>query len=219
MVKDEAEDLALGGGWADSTAAFEPYRGPRPPRSDLQDPIKWVDDWSVSELSPRDRNLVKAQLHRADSAFWKSPDADSADLAAMKLAFDGIAKVLFEAEILTYQLLHNEIPILVWDSAIAAGWYRFASEDSQRIFPERFGHYFVWRDENRDWQGLFRAEAAHWRAMLIEQSARASERTDAQRPAEPLAAAALPQETDLALNEKRGGAAVKNPMWSFWINF
>jgi len=168
IVNNAEEEFALGGGWADSPTAFERHRGPRPPRTDIHDPAKWVGDWTVSELSAKDRNRIKAQLLRADSAFWKSPDADSADLAAMKLAFDGIAKVLFEAGILTDQFLHNEIPTLVWDSAIAGGWYRFASETPERIFPERLGHYHVWRDESKDWEGLFRAETAQWLAALLD---------------------------------------------------
>jgi hypothetical protein len=64
--------------------------------------------------------------------------------------------VLFAAGILTENLLRNEIPQLVWDSAIAAGWWRCASETSQNIFPERVGHYWVWRDDRTDWQQLFR---------------------------------------------------------------
>jgi hypothetical protein len=46
----------------------------------------------------------------------------------------------------------------VWDSAIAAGWWRCASETPQGIFPERVGHYWVWRDEGTDWQRLFQGE-------------------------------------------------------------
>jgi len=168
QVKSPAEDMALGGGWAGVKTAFEPYRGPRPPRTDLQDPVKWVNDWSISELSSIDRNRIKAKLLRADSVFWKSPDAGSAYVEAMKSAFDGIAKVLFEAGILTDRLLHNEIPNLVWDSAIAGGWYRLASETPDRIFPERLGHYYVWRDETKDWKQLFRSETADWLAALIE---------------------------------------------------
>jgi hypothetical protein len=134
VVKNAEQDAALGGGWADVLEAFAPYRAPRPPKTDLEDPVKWVDDWAVSDLSTRDRDRIKAQLLRADSAFWRSPDADSADLTAMRLAFDGIAKVLFEVGILTKQILQDEIPILVWDSAIAGGWYRFASETPNASF-------------------------------------------------------------------------------------
>jgi hypothetical protein len=121
-VKSLDEEVALGGGWADSPSAFDPYIGPRPARTNQQDPTKWVDDWPVSGLSAEHRTKIKAQLLRADAAFWASPESTVADLTSMKLAFDGIAKVLFEAGILTERLLQDEIPALVWDSAMAGGW-------------------------------------------------------------------------------------------------
>jgi hypothetical protein len=164
------EDVALGGGWADSPATFDRYKDPRPARTDHQDPLKWVDDWPVSGLSSEHRKKIKAQLLRADAAFWKSTDADSAGLASMKLVFEGVAQVLFDARILTEQLLQGEIPALVWDSAIAGGWYRFASETPERIFPEPLRHYHVWRDEAKDWKALFRVETAEWLAQLLEVS-------------------------------------------------
>jgi hypothetical protein len=82
----------------------------------------------------------------------------------MRQAFDGVAMVLFVADILTESLLRNEIPQLVWDSAIAAGWWRWASETPQAIFPERLGPYCVWRDERTD--GLFHDETELWRVRL-----------------------------------------------------
>jgi hypothetical protein len=167
-VKNLDEQVALGVGWADTPTAFDPYKGPRPARTNQQDPAKWVDDWPVPGLSAEHRKTIKAQLLRADAAFWASPESASADLTSMKLAFDGVAKVLFEAGILTEQLLQGEIPSLVWDSAIAGGWYRFASVTPETIFPERLGHYYVWRDETNDWNGLFRAETAVWLATMLE---------------------------------------------------
>jgi hypothetical protein len=83
----------------------------------------------------------------AHAAFWKAPERTSAAVDSMRLAFDGIAKVLLEAEILTEQLLESDIPLLVWDSAIAGGWWHLASEERKDIFPERLGHYWVWRDD------------------------------------------------------------------------
>src|SRR5258708_7572817 len=64
---------------------------------------------------------------------------------AMEHAFNGIANVLLDAGKLTEQLLESDIPALVWDSAIAGGWWRLASETPKRIFPEQIGHYSVWR--------------------------------------------------------------------------
>ncbi len=166
-VKGADEEAALGGGWANTPAAFAPYKGPREAGAE-HNPERWVDEWPISGLSAEDRKRIKAQLWRADSEFWKSPDAPSADSAAMRLAFDGVASVLFSAAILTEQLLRDQIPLFVWDSAIAAGWWRLASETTHDIFREKLGHYWVWREEGKDWQGLFRSETAKWRAQLLE---------------------------------------------------
>lgn len=133
-VQNVAEEAALEKGWADTPAAFEPYRGPRPPKTPDQDPGKWVDAWTVAGLSNEHRNRIKAQLLRADACFWRSPDGASADMDAMRQAFAGVAKVLAEAGIMTKELLKKEIPTLVWDAASAGGWYRFASEAPQDIF-------------------------------------------------------------------------------------
>jgi len=135
IVKSAVEEATLGGGWADTPAAFNAYRGARPVRNEQHDPAKWVDEWSV-RLSGLHRQRIKAQLLRADAAFSRSPDPPSADVDCMRLAFNEIARVLFEAGILTRPLLQNEIPLLVWDSAIAGGWWRFASETCQDV-PRR----------------------------------------------------------------------------------
>jgi hypothetical protein len=187
-VKNSAEEAALGGGWASSPGAFEAYRGARTARTVEQDPVKWLDEWSVPGLSSEHRKKIKAQLLRADGTFEKSLDLDSAALAAMRQAFDGIARVLFDAGILTEDLLRTDVPQFVWDSAIAGGWWRLASETCQNIFPEQLGHYWVWRDESRDWKGLFRAEAGEWEARLLETPSRempavsASVQTDYSEP-------------------------------------
>jgi hypothetical protein len=171
-VKNADEEKALGVGWADR-AAFAPYKGARPARTDDQDPAKWLDEWSVPSLSPEHRKKIKAHLLRADGAFERSPDPDSAAIASMRQAFDGIAQVLFDAGILAEGLLGEDIPRLVWDAAIAGGWWRLASETRQDIFPEQIGHYWVWREEGGDWRTPFRAEAREWRANLLERPAMA----------------------------------------------
>src|ERR1022692_3679758 len=124
IVNNADEGTALGGGWADTPAAFAPYRGPRPPRTADQKAIKWVDDWPVPAVMSDHRQGIKIELLRVDVAFWKSPDTPDAHHTAMRQAFEGVAMVLFAAGILTESLLRNEIPQLVWDSAIAAGWWR-----------------------------------------------------------------------------------------------
>jgi hypothetical protein len=170
-VKNSEEEAALGGGWANSPDVFDPYRDAKKARPQHPDPVRWVDEWSVPGLSPDHRTKIRAQLWKADAAFGQAPETLSADFDSMRAAFDGVAKVLFDARILTEQLLESDIPTLVWDSAIAAGWFRFASETRKGIFPDQIGHYWVWRDESRDWRGLFRAQTSEWRSKLLEDSA------------------------------------------------
>ena len=168
LVKSLDEEKALGGGWADNPAAFAPYEDPKRARPHNPDPVRWVDQWNVAYLSAEIRQAVKAAILRAHAAFWKLPDAPSADCDSMRLAFAGIASALFDAGILTKELLEDEIPLLVWDSAVAGGWWYLAAEMRTEILPHRIGHYWGWLEEDRDWQGLFRAETAEWHAKLLE---------------------------------------------------
>jgi hypothetical protein len=119
-------------------------------------------------LTSEHRKKINAQLLRADVAFDRAPDSEAGALAAMRQAFDGIAQVLLDAGILTEDLLREEILHLVWDSAIAGGWWRLASQSRQDIFPEKIGRYWVWREDNPEAQGLLRAEIRHWRADLLD---------------------------------------------------
>jgi hypothetical protein len=172
-VANADERAALGGGWADTPAAFVAYRGSRPARTAQQNAIQWVDDWPVADVTSDLRQRIKVELLHADAAFWNSPDTPAAPLTTMRLAFDGIALVLFVAGVLTESLLRNEIPQLVWDSAVAAGWWRCASETVQRIFPERVGHYWVWREAGTDGQGVFHDGTGLWLVRLPTVSAKA----------------------------------------------
>src|ERR1035437_3879697 len=117
VVKNPEEDAALGGGWARNPTAFDPYKGLRR-LGPQHDPVKWADQWPVDGLSEGDRRKIKARLQRAHSAFWKLPDDPNADINAMRLAFDGVAQVLFAAGLLTEQLLANDIPRLVWSCSV-----------------------------------------------------------------------------------------------------
>jgi hypothetical protein len=169
-VQSLEAEVALGGGWSNSTA-FEPYKGPRRARPDRSDPVKWLDGWYVPGLTAEFRIKIKAQLKRAHGLFWKAPDTATAVTDSMRQAFDGIAQVLFDAGILTEEVLGGALTALVWDSAIAGGWWHLASETPQSIFPEQLGHYWVWRDDSQDWTGLFMGEIAEWESELLEASA------------------------------------------------
>jgi len=169
IVNNAEEEAALGGGWADTATAFEPYRR-RWPRSEQQDPTRWVDTLQIAGLSSAVKDKMKAPLRRADATFWNAPDSEGADRIAMKAAFAGVAKLLFGAGLLTTDILQKDLPIMVWEAAIAAGWYRFAAESPSTIFPEKIGRYHVWCDPNGDWSNLFHVETQEWLARLMEHS-------------------------------------------------
>jgi len=214
-VKDVNAELALGGGWADTPADFAPYRGPHVASVDQDAVTKWADDWRGDTLTPEVRRKIRAQLLRADAAFWEAPEKESADWAAMRLAFDGIAKVLFEAGILTGEDLESVIPTLVWDSAIAGGWYRLASHSPKNIYPERLGHYFVWRDETKNWNALFRAEQGRWRAELLDNPLEA--RLD-QEPSMPMPSRGSTGDSGVGeprVNQERGAHGVNREILDF----
>ena len=195
-VKNSAEEEDLGGGWANSPGAFDPYCGPRPARTDEQDPTKWVDGWAVIGAFPILRRRVQSLLLKADTVFDRSPNPDSGSLVAMRLAFDGIAGLLFDFRILSTDVLEKQLPAFVWDSAIAGGWWRLASESRRDIFPEQIGRYWVWRGDDSEAQGLFRAEIRHWRAALLDLG---TDDIHAITPSEP-AAAAKPIRFKIALS-------------------
>jgi hypothetical protein len=167
-VNNAEEEAALPAGWSDNSGIFKSYVGPRPPKAGDHDPTKWVDECPIPDLSSEHRRKIKAQLLRAHAAFWRSADTPKACAEPMQQAFSGVAKVLADAGILSESLLRNEIPELIWDSAIAGGWYRLASEKPDQIFPEQLGHYWVWRDDELDWKNLFYSEITESIAWLLE---------------------------------------------------
>ena len=137
-VKNFDEEAALGGGWANAPTVFDPYKGPRQPRTEERDLTRWLSEWSVPGLSSEHRKKIEAQLLRADCAFETSGDADpeAAALAAMRQAFDGIAQVLFDTGLLSEDLLRNELQQLIWNTAIAVGWWPRKLAGSLLVCPD-----------------------------------------------------------------------------------
>jgi len=83
----------------------------------------------------------------------------------MKLAFDGVAKVLSMPVSYEEDL---EMRSRLWsEHGIARGWYRFASEVPKRSSRSTWGTISM-HDETKDWSGMFRAEAAKWLAELLD---------------------------------------------------
>jgi hypothetical protein len=170
QVKTLKEEIALGGGWANSPGEFDACKDTRKLRPKTPDPLKWIEEWAPLPLSPEVRKKLRADLLRADSAFWRAPNYPIGTVASMRKAFDGLAEILFKERLLTESILEADLPALVWDSAIAGGWWHLASETPRSIFPEKIGRYWVWLDDSRDWHHLFRAETAEWRAKLLDLS-------------------------------------------------
>jgi hypothetical protein len=218
----EYEDALLGLdiGEGSIPPIIEKHRGYRQNVQEFEDrdPCKWLDEWSVPGLSSEHRKKIKAQLLRAEGAFERSPEADpeSAALACMRQAFDGIARVLVDAGILTEDFLRKEIPELVWDSAIAGGWWRRASETRQDIFPEQRGHYWVWCGDSRDSKELFRAETRDWEARLLE----ARRKMAAARASAPTVQESLQNQGNLPLtaaspSSEAASSALSEEDWDF----
>jgi hypothetical protein len=196
LIRNAQEEAALGGGWSDNPREIDLYKGPRSQDPDQYDPVKWVDEWPVSGLSEGERKKIKAGLYKAHAGFWRSPDASNAVAEAMGLAFGVIAQTLFDAGLLDEQRLREDVASLVWDSAVAGGWFRLASENRKRMFPEPLGHYWGWTGNDRDCKTRLSAETADWRGKLLS----ASEPTS--RPAKPPKAQARSTVTSGAHAEK-----------------
>lgn len=113
----------------------------------------------------RTRNRIGSEVQRCHEEFWEAPDGSSATEDTMRSAFGGIAEILHSEGLRSEQRL-SELHLLVWYIAISGGWYRYASESFGTIFTEQLGPYFLWRDPNGPWLGLFDDEIEKLTAKL-----------------------------------------------------
>jgi hypothetical protein len=151
-----------------------------PTRQASADPTKWVEDWQPSRFPDVDGRLVKVAILRADTVFWRGgSDALSSAIETMRLAYKGVAQVLFDAGALTQRVLEIDLPIFMWDCAVAGGWWHLASEQPTEIFSEPIGHYWFQKDHGNSWRNLFRANTSEWQARLLEQSTQLKPDADA----------------------------------------
>jgi len=90
---------------------------------------------------------------------------------------------------------------------MAGGWYRFASENPSKIFTERLGHYFVWRDPAKRWDALFVADAARWRVKLLDASVEATALSPSQSSSGSTQTRDAPVDAWRGKTEERGGKA------------
>lgn len=121
---------------------------------DSSDPTHWVDDWAIDGLTPNHRKRIKAELLKAHAALYRADPNDAYFfIAPMRMAFDGVANILFQAQVLTADILNNDLRLLMLD------------------FPARFGHRADRVDLMQDWAGFFASETAEWQARLLEAEA------------------------------------------------
>jgi len=118
VVNNPNEEAALGPGW--SCRPLDRYPETRPARNDPQACLKWVDEWSVPNLSAKHRKRIKVHLLKVEAVFCKSPDF-STGKDCMRRAFAGVAEVLFQAGMLSERLLENEFTG-IRDGRGSRGW-------------------------------------------------------------------------------------------------
>jgi hypothetical protein len=139
-------------------------------------PTKWVDEWPLPGLSAVDRIKIKAALLKAHAAFHRSDWRDYGEraISPMQQAFVSIAAVLFEANLLTLEILEKQLRLFVVESAAAGDWLMFsgvaADEQRTEIFPGYFGNATRWKAFNERLYLVFAAETAEWHSKLLDRS-------------------------------------------------
>ena len=162
-------------GWEPYPRAASPVQGFREGSDEVESrteqggPLKWVDEWSVPCLSHDDRKSIDACFLRSHAIFLRSYANCLPAEKPMQLAFDGIAQVLFDAGLLTPELLLGELRLLVLESAVAANWWwPTYGEQRTEVLPGLLGHCSAWQERRGDHPQLFEAETAEWTARMLE---------------------------------------------------
>ena len=139
------------------------------------DPTTGVDAWVITGLSPNDRKRIKVKLLDAHAAFCKAPENPTPRAVAtdvMRQAFNGIARVLFDADILTEHILKNELQLFVLKAAVAGDWFWFDSDTRDKTLIAR-------------WFGVFAAQVSEWRSKLLRAATDSTEHALAQSEGRP----------------------------------
>jgi hypothetical protein len=150
-------------------------------------PTKWVDEWPLPGLSAVDRMRIKAVLLKAHATYHRGDWRDSLESAitAMQQAFGGIASILFDANLLTLELLQNELRLFLVESSDAGNWLTLGGvpRDGERteIFPGYLGNAERWKAFNGRLWMIFAAEIAEWHGKLLEREAEHSTATKKSR--------------------------------------
>jgi hypothetical protein len=137
-----------------------------------QDPTDLVDEWPLP-LSAADRKRVKAILLAAHAAYLRGQFDDPYKwIDPIQKAFSDTAQLLFNANLLTAELLENQLRLLLVEAGIAFHWFYWAANESlTEIFPRYLGHASTWDAFNGKFSMIFLAEIAEWRGKLLEREA------------------------------------------------
>jgi hypothetical protein len=138
------------------------------------DPTKWVDEWPLP-LSALDRMKIKSVLLKAHATFHRGnwQDYDERAIPAMQQAISGIAGILYDAGLLTSELLENGLQLFVVEAAAAGNWTTFRTAyDAERteIFPGHYGSEARWTVFKQRWPLILAAEIAEWHSKLLDKS-------------------------------------------------
>jgi hypothetical protein len=137
----------------------------------MDDPTKWVDEWPLPDLSPTDRTKIKSQLWKAHAVYHRlNRDDPYGFISPMEQVFGGIASILFDSNLLTVEILRNQLRLFVIESASAGGWIYFAvfpDQERTEIFPGYLGNAINW-ERFEGMYSLFEGSIADWLSKLLD---------------------------------------------------
>lgn len=144
----------------------------------LSDPSEPVDKWPLPSLTLADRKRIKALLLKAHATILRTSSQIltqrlSNPIQTMARAFNEIAKVLFDADLLTTELLEKQLPMLLAAAAATGGWLarEVRYSDEEEVPFQFFPGYVrpIYPDLLHDVRyKVCQAEIAKWRGKLLE---------------------------------------------------
>jgi hypothetical protein len=130
-----------------------------------------VDEWALPGLSPASRRKIKSELWKAHATFHQSAyNGPFRFVKPMQQAFTAIAGVLFDAGLLSVEVLEKQLPLFILESAITGNWdvdYFVTDETRTKIFPGYLGHAATWKRFNQSLGNIFEAESSEWKSKLL----------------------------------------------------
>lgn len=117
---------------------------PLPPYWEKPTPLFYFEKWDLKGLKPKDQSQIKHHLRAIHAGFLEGGTGDQPHIDCWRRAYDVLAKVLFEASLLTEDLVTNGIPAMVADAGASGRWQwgRSSFKEPNSDFTERFGNEF-----------------------------------------------------------------------------